>query len=80
MKTINGVLLFLRKLDLVANLERAEFKNFNCIKKVLANDFRDLNTEKLINMLIVVDDIYIYIYIYIYIFHLELKFFKMFGH
>ena len=59
MKNINEVLHFLNKLDLVADLERDEFKNFNCVKKVLANDFRDLNTEKIINMLIVVDDIYI---------------------
>ena len=59
MKPINEVLHFLNKLDVVADLERDEFKNFNCIKKVLANDFRDLNTEKIINMLNVVDDIYI---------------------
>ena len=58
MQTINEVLHFLNKLDLVANLEKDEFKNFNCIKKVLANDFRDLTTEKLINMLNFVDDIY----------------------
>ena len=56
---MNKVMHFLNKLDLVADLERDEFKNFNCIKKVLANDFRDRNTEKLINMLNVVDDIYI---------------------
>ena len=59
MKTINEVFHFLNKLDLVAYLKGDEFKNFNCIKKVLANDFRDLYTEKLINMLNVVDDIYI---------------------
>ena len=59
MKTINEVLHFLNKLDLVAKLERDEFKNFNCIKKVLANDFRDLHTEKLINMLNAVDDVHI---------------------
>ena len=59
MQNINEVLHFLNKLDLVANLEKDEFKNFNCIKKVLANDLRDVNTEKLINMLNVVDDKYI---------------------
>ena len=58
MKTRYEKLHFLNKLDLVADLERDEFENFNCIKKVLAKDFRDLNTEKLINMLNVVDDIY----------------------
>ena len=59
MKTINEVLHFLNKLDLVADLERDEFKNFNYNKNVLANDFRNLNTGKIINMLNVVDDIYI---------------------
>ena len=61
MKTKNEVLHFLSKLDLVADLERYEFKKFYCIKKVVANDFRDLHTEKLINMLNIADDIYILI-------------------
>ena len=34
MKTINEVLHFLNKLELVADLKEDEFKNFNCIKKV----------------------------------------------
>ena len=56
MKTRNEVLHFLNKLDLVADLERDAYKTFQCIKKVLATDFQDFNTEKLINML-GVDDI-----------------------
>ena len=56
MKTINEVLHYLNKVDLVADLKGDEFRNFTCIKKVLANDFRDLYTEKLMNMLCVVDD------------------------
>ena len=59
MKTKNEVLHFLNKLDLVAKLEIDEFENFICIKKVLANDFRDLHTEKLMNMLNAVDVIHI---------------------
>ena len=59
MKTLNEVLHFLNKVDLIADLERDEIKNFNCFKKVLMNEFRDLYTEKLINMLCVVDDIHI---------------------
>ena len=50
---------FLNKLDLVEDLEKDEFKNFKGFKKVLANEFRNLYTEKIINMLNVVDDIYI---------------------
>ena len=59
MKTINEVLHFLNKSDLVVKSERDEFENFDCIEKVLACDFRDLDTEKLINMLNTVDDIHI---------------------
>ena len=59
MKTINEVLHFSNKLNLVADLKRDEYINFTCIKKVLANDFRDLYTENLINILCVVDDIHI---------------------
>ena len=59
MKTINEVLHFSNKLDLVYNLERKELKNFICVKKVLTNNFRNLHTEKIINMLNVVDDIYV---------------------
>ena len=45
MKTINEVMHFLNKMDLVSYLERDEFKNSNCIKKVLTNNFRELHTK-----------------------------------
>ena len=41
MKTINEVLHFLNKVDLVPDLERDEFKKFNCNKKVLTKKFQD---------------------------------------
>ena len=63
MKTINGLLHFLNKLDLVADLETDEFKKFNCIKKVLTNEIRDLDTSHFINVLFVVDDVQILIII-----------------
>ena len=59
MKIINDVSHFLNKVGLVADSERDEFKKFNCIRKVSTNEFQGLNTEKLINMLGVVDDIHI---------------------
>ena len=59
MKTINEVLHFLNKLDFVGYLENDENEKFSCIKKVLTNEFQDLDSEKLINMLGVFDKLYI---------------------
>ena len=59
MKTINEVLHFLNKLDFVGYLRSAKYEKFNCIKKVLLDEFQDVNAEKLINMLGVVDELYI---------------------
>ena len=41
LKTINEVLHFLNKLDLVGDLERDDFENFNCIKKLIANEHKE---------------------------------------
>ena len=59
METINHVLLFLNRLDFVADLESGDYKNFNCIQKVLTDEFQDVNSEKLINMLGVLDDLHV---------------------
>ena len=59
MKTINEVLHFLNKLDLVGYLEDSDYEKFNCIKKVLTREFQDENSDKLINMLNVFDNLYI---------------------
>ena len=57
METINDVLHFLNKLDSAGYLENDDYENFNCIKKVLTAEFQDVNSEKLIYMLGVVDDL-----------------------
>ena len=57
METMNNVLYFLNKLDFVGYLESKDHENFNCNKKVLTDEFQDINSEKLINMLGVVDDL-----------------------
>ena len=59
MKTINDVLRFLNYLDSVADLENHEYSNFGCVKKVLKDNFQDLDLEQLIHMLGVVDDLHI---------------------
>ena len=57
METINDVLHFLNKLDFVVYLENDDYENFICIKKVLTDEFQDVNLEKSIYMLGVVDDL-----------------------
>ena len=59
METINDVLHFLSKLGFAGYLENYDYEKFNCIKKVLPDELQDVNSEKLISMLGVVDDLYI---------------------
>ena len=59
METINDVLYFLNYLDSVADLENHEYSNFDRVKKVLKDNFQDVNLEQLIHMLGVVDDLHI---------------------
>ena len=61
MKTMNDVLHFSNKLDFVAELENCEYKNFDCIKKNFTDDFQYDNSELLINMVGVIDDLHIFL-------------------
>ena len=59
METINDVLHFLNYLDSVVDLENHEYSNFDCVKKVLKDNFQDVDLGQLIHMLGVVDDLHI---------------------
>ena len=59
METINDVLHFLNYLDSVADLENHEYSNFSRVKKVLKDNFQDVDLEQLIHTLGVVDDLHI---------------------
>ena len=59
METINDVLHFLNKLVFVAYLEGSDYEKLNCIEEVLANEFEDVDSENLINMLDFIDYLYI---------------------
>ena len=59
METINDVLHFLNYLDSVPDLENHEYCNFGRVKKVLKDNFQDVDLEQLIHMLGVVDDLHI---------------------
>ena len=59
METINDVLHFLNYLDSVADLENREYSNFGRVKKVLKDNFQDVDLEQLIHIIGVVDDLHI---------------------
>ena len=55
METINDVMNFLSKL----NLEGCHCERFGCIRKIINDEFQNINSERLIHVLILVDDMYI---------------------
>ena len=59
METINDVLHFLNYIDCVADLENHDYGNFGRIKKVLKDNFQNVDFDQLIHMLGVVDDLHI---------------------
>ena len=59
METINDVLHFLNYLDFVADLRSDDYGNFNQTKKALKDNFQDVDSEELIHMLGVFDDLLI---------------------
>ena len=59
METNNDVLHFLNYLDSVADLENHEYSNFDRVKKVLKDNFQDVDLGHLIHMLGIVDDLHI---------------------
>ena len=56
METINDVLHFLSYLDFVADLRSDDYSNFNRTKKVLKDNFQDVDSKQLIHMLGVIDE------------------------
>ena len=59
METINDVLHFLNYIDSVADLENHEYSNFGRVKKVLKDNFQDVDLEQLIHMLGVIEDLHL---------------------
>ena len=53
------MLHFLNKLAFVGYLESFDYEKINCIKKVLTDEVQDVNSEKLMNVLSVLDDLHI---------------------
>ena len=59
MEPINDLLHFLNRLYFAGYLESDDYEKFSCIKKLLPDAIQDVNSENLLNMLNIVDDLYI---------------------
>ena len=58
MKTIYDVLYYINKLDFTDNIKKADFENLRCVKRVLVKHFEDYNICKLIDVLSIVDNLF----------------------
>ena len=59
METVNDIMYFINNLYFVGNLGEDDYKKFDCVRNVLVGEFRDLDSEKLTNVLGILDDLYI---------------------
>ena len=57
METINDVLHFLNYLDFVADLKSDDYRKFNYTKKLSKDNFQDVDSEQLIHLLGIIDDL-----------------------
>ena len=59
METVNDVLYYLNILDFTDNINDTDFENLRCVKKILVEEFEDYNVPKLIDLLTIVDNLFI---------------------
>ena len=59
METINDVLNFLNQIELFRIISGLDYNTFNIIRKILIDEFNNIDDDKLIEILKNLDDIYI---------------------
>ena len=59
METKNDVLYYLNKLDFTDILNDTDFENLRCGKRILVKEFEDYNLSKLVDVLSIVDKLFI---------------------
>ena len=59
METINDVLNFLNQIEIFRIISGLEYNTFNIIRKILIDEFNNIDDDKLIGILKNLDDIYI---------------------
>ena len=61
METINDVLDFLNQIEIFRIISGLDFSTFNIIRKILKDEFNNIDDDNLIKLLKNLDDIYILI-------------------
>ena len=59
METINDVLNFLNQMEIYNLVSGAELNTFIIIRKILRNEFENVDLDKLVEMIKTLDDLYI---------------------
>ena len=59
METIYDILYYLNKLDFTDKVNTDDFENLRCVKRILVEEFGDYNISKLIEVLSIVDNLFI---------------------
>ena len=59
METINDVSYHLNKLDFTNKINDSDFENLRCVKRILVEEFEEYNVSKLVDVLSIVDNLFI---------------------
>ena len=59
METVYDVLYYLNKLDFTDKVNDDDFEKLRCVKRILVKEFEDYNVSKLIDVLSIVDNLFI---------------------
>ena len=59
METIYDVLYYLNQLDFTDKINDDDFENLRCVKRKLVKEFEDYNISKLVDVLSIVDNLFI---------------------
>ena len=59
MESINDVLFYLNKLGFTDNIKETDFENLTCVERILVKDFEVYNVSKLIDVLSIVEILFI---------------------
>ena len=59
METVKDIMYFINDLYFVGYSEEDDYEKSDCVRNILVDEFQNLDSKKLVNMLSVLDDLYI---------------------
>ena len=59
MKTVKDIIYFIDELFFLGYFEEDDYKKFDCVRNLLVDEFQDRDSKKLVNILGILDDLYI---------------------